>query len=347
MQQHRVHGWARKHTVKAKTLLKYALHLAVLIGLGVAGAKYINGPEFWKAVNAFDWRYAPLICLLGIGSVVIKAWRFATLLRRVKDVKRTTTMVAYTAGQSATLLPGGIAARAAMLEQIGIEAAESSPAVALSSISDQLGFIVVSLFCAAWFESARKPVLILIGVLAIISILLGIEAVRTWLLGVIEKILGKFKLLEAWREFKESMAQTLSWEVVATGVMNTLMSFSLLIAALWFAMKGVGGSVPVLTVMLAFALPTMLGRISALPGGVGVTEFGMTGILNAAPGITLNQAAAAVLIFRLGTVVFTALVGGALYWFAWRPIVKDKKHDGPMPDAPENQGPNATEAVAQ
>jgi uncharacterized protein (TIRG00374 family) len=311
--------------LKVKTAIKYALHLAVLVGLGVAAAKYLNGPQFWDAVHRFNWLYIPLVFLLGLGSVVIKAWRFATLLKRVDPTGRKTTMTAYVAGQSATLLPGGIAARSAMLDQIGIEPADSSPAVALSSISDQIGFILVTLACSIWFEEARKPVLILIGILAVISVLLGIEAVRTWLLDLIEKILGRFNLADEWRGFKESMARTMSWRVLAVGVMNTLMSFALLIFALWLCLKGVEATVAPTTVILAFVLPTMLGRISALPGGVGVTEFGMTGILNAAPNVTLNQAAAAVVIFRLGTIVFTALVGGLIYWFAWRPIVKDKQ----------------------
>jgi hypothetical protein len=44
----------------------------------------------------------------------------------------------------------------------------------------------------------------------------------------------------------------------------------------------------------------------------------MVGILDAAPNVPLDHAAVAVAIFRVGTVLFAALLGGAVYLFAWR-----------------------------
>src|SRR5215208_3412944 len=87
------------------------------------------------------------------------------------------------------------------------------------------------------------------------------------------------------------------------------------------AARGAGARVPYATLLLAFTLPTMLGRISAMPGGVGVTEAGMVGILDAAPGVTVSQAAAAAVIFRVGTVLFAALLGAVVYFFGWRGAV--------------------------
>jgi len=91
-----------------------------------------------------------------------------------------------------------------------------------------------------------------------------------------------------------------------------------MVLALHLALLGVGAHVPPMTLLLAFTLPTMLGRISAMPAGVGVTEAGMIGILDSAPGVTLDQAAAATMIFRVGTVFFAALAGALVYAFYWR-----------------------------
>jgi uncharacterized membrane protein YbhN (UPF0104 family) len=43
----------------------------------------------------------------------------------------------------------------------------------------------------------------------------------------------------------------------------------------------------------------------------------MIGILNAAPNVSREQAAAAVVVFRLGTVFLTAIVGALMYYFGW------------------------------
>ena len=102
-----------------------------------------------------------------------------------------------------------------------------------------------------------------------------------------------------------------------TSMANAALSLALLVGALHFAVKCVGAHVTPATEMLACALPSLLGRISAMPGGIGVTEAGMVGVLDAAPGMPRSEAAAAVLIFRIGTIVFNALLGALCYFFAW------------------------------
>jgi uncharacterized protein (TIRG00374 family) len=305
-----------------KKLLKYLLHVAVLAGVAWAAVKTIDGDQFRRALHEFDWIYAPFIALLGVASMVVKSWRFATLLRQVADVPRSVAMKAYVAGQSMTLLPGGIAARAGLLEQVGVPIEKSSPAIAMSSVTDQLGFLICGIVSAFFFEPARKPVMILLAVLAVVALVLGVEASRTWLLRLVERLLGRFKFADKWRGFVDNLGETLNPRVLAVGVGNTMVSFALLVLALHLCMAGTGHSVAPLSLLLAFAVPTMLGRISALPGGVGVTEVGMVGVLDRVPGVSLDSAAAAVLVFRLGTVMFTALVGAILYFFSWRRVAR-------------------------
>jgi uncharacterized protein (TIRG00374 family) len=301
-------------------LLQYGLHAAVLLGLIYAGMKYVNGDAFAHAIRRFDWRYAPVICLLSVGYVLIKGWRFTGMMRDLTETApRGLLMRAYVSGQAATLLPGGAAARAGLLKQAGIPAAETAAPLALSSLSDQAMFLLLSIAGAMWFEQARRPVLALLAVLLTVSLLLGIEATRTWLLRLIDRLMGRFKLREHWGEFREAMAQVATPPRLLSALVNTACAFVCLLVALHLALRGVGATgVPPMTILLAFALPTMLGRVSALPGGFGVTEAGMVGILDHAPGVTLDQAAVAVTVYRLGTVVFAALVGGLVYLFAWR-----------------------------
>lgn len=299
--------------------LQYALHAAVLGGLIVAGLKYINGDAFLKAMQQFNGAYAPLICLLSIGYVLIKGWRFTTMMREITTVSRGVILRAYVAGQACTLLPGGMAARAGILEQVGIPAAETAAPIAISSLTDQAMFLLCTLVAALWFEEARKPVLILLTGLTVVSVLLGLEASRTWFLRLVERLMGRLKMRDHWQEFLGSLRQVATPRILLGGLVNTALAFVCMIVALHLAMRGVGAaSVSPTTLLLAFTLPTMLGRISAMPGGVGITEAGMVGILDQSPGVSLDQAAAAVTVFRLGTVLFAALVGGLVYLLAWR-----------------------------
>jgi uncharacterized protein (TIRG00374 family) len=328
-----------------KRWLPYLLHAAVLAGLVVAGMKYVNGGDFVQALRRFDWRYAPVIFALSVGYVLVKGMRFVRMMREVCEVDKGVLMRAYVAGQACTLLPGGVAARAALLSQVGVPSAKTAAPLALSSLTDQALFLVCALVAALWYEQARRPVFMLLVVLAVVSLILGWEATRTWLFRFIDRVMGRFKWKGQWHKFLISLREITAPKLLWGRLANTAFAFTLLLGALWVALRGTGESVSFPALLLAFSLPTMLGRISALPGGVGVTEAGMVGVLQHEPGITLDEAAAAVTVFRLGTVVFAALVGGLVYLFSWRTVPKKDDETQTKPDTKLGEAKVAEKAV--
>ena len=307
-----------RHDHSGVPFLKYALHAAVFAGLVFAGARYVNGELFWRSVGRFNWLYVPAILFLTVAYVLVKGWRFIGLMREVSAANPWMLMRAYIAGQACSLLPGGAAARAGILAQAGIPPARTAAPLAISSLADQLTFAAVSLTAALWFESIRKPLLVVLTVLIGLSLILGIEAVRCWLLDLIERLMGRFRLLNHWREFLSSLREITSFSQIGASLSNTAVAFILMVSALNLCVIGVEAEAAFTVVVLAYALPALLGRISAMPGGIGITEAGMISILNAASGVTLDQAAAATTVFRVGTVAFAAFFGGIVYVFAWR-----------------------------
>lgn len=313
---------AHGHSSAWRKYGQYVLHALVLVGIGFAGMKYINGDLFWDAVHRFRWTYAPLILGLTLLYVLVKGLRFVRQLRELVPARRSVILRAYVAGQACTLLPAGSTVRAGLLEQVGVPLHDSAASIAVSSLSDQAVLLFCALLSALWFEAARGPAMWILTGLSVLSVLLGLEATRTWLLSVIEAILGKIQLLSLWHRFLESMGEISSFSLWLGSVANAAGAFALMVLALRFAVQGVGADIPFSVLLLAFTLPTFLGRISAMPAGVGVTEAGMIGILDAAPNVTADQAAAATLIFRIGTVVFAAMMGGLVYLFAWRRVAR-------------------------
>jgi uncharacterized protein (TIRG00374 family) len=81
------------------------------------------------------------------------------------------------------------------------------------------------------------------------------------------------------------------------------------------SLRGFGLTASYPTLFLAYILPAMLGRLSALPAGVGLTEAGMVGFLASTAGIDADIAAVAAAVFRVGTVFFQALLGALVYFF--------------------------------
>lgn len=301
-----------------KKHLTYILHAAILIGVGVAAFKYLNGVEIFKALRDFNYSFAPLMLLLSAGYLALKSWRFVILMRPITDIHWNIIFRAFAAGQAATFVPGGIAARAGLMKQVGVPAAKSVVPVALSSALDQAVFIVGSLIAALWFPFARTPALILLIVLTIVGTIAAIPTTRHWVLDRATWAASKFNLEEEFQRFLEAIPEVATVRVIGISLAITIVAMALRVIILDLSMRGMDLSVSYPKLVLAFILPTMLGRIFPVPGGVGVTEASMVGFLNSAAQINVNVATAAVAIFRIVAIAFPALLGALVYFFGWQ-----------------------------
>jgi uncharacterized protein (TIRG00374 family) len=303
---------------KKTPILKYGLLVVTIAGVAIAGAKYLNGEEVWNGIKSFRLALAPLLLALGASYLALKAWRFVFLMRPVTDLPASILFRGFIAGQAATLVPGGVAARAGLMSQVGVPVAKSSGPVALSSLLDQVVFVISSLVAAYFFEGARRPMLVILGVLAALALALGLPQTRAWLARAAAWLAARFKVEAEWRSFLATLPALLAPRQLAITLAITVVCFALKIVALDVSLRGIGVYVGYPVLFLAYVLPTMLGRISVLPAGVGVTEAGMVGFLASAAGLDPNLAAAGTAVFRMATVFWEALLGALVYLFAWK-----------------------------
>lgn len=298
--------------------LKYVLHVVILVGLIIAAVKYINGEEVLQALRSYNYAFAPALLGLSVLYLAMKAWRFIRLMRPVSDVAAHVMFRGYVAGTAATLVPGGVAARAGLMNQAGISVAKSGMPVALSSILDQVAFIGSALFAAIWFENVRLPVLIFLGVLVVLVVIFLFPGPRRWLGHVAAAIAKRFNVADQWKNFLQHGREVINTRTILVALAITVAGLLVQVIILDFSLQGFGFDVPYATLFFAYIVPTMLGRLSALPAGVGVTEASMVGFLSSSAGVDPDTGLAATAIFRIATVFFQALLGALVYFFAWR-----------------------------
>lgn len=299
--------------------LKYGLHAAVLIGIVIAGFKYLNGGDILEALRSFDHRYTPVMLLLTALYLLLTSWRFGFLMQPIVEAAWSVVMRAYAAGQAATLLPGGVAARAAILKQAGIPVSDSAGPILFSSLASQAVLLIVTLVAALWYPPARLPALITVGAIVVLAAPFLVPGVRVAVRKFTDRIARRFDSEETWRRSLHAARDIVNLRTLLVALGITALSVALTIAVLALAVQGVGASVPLSVLILAYVLPTIVGRLSGLPaGGVGVTEAGMVGLLTSLGGVSSGEAVAAVALFRITTVFFQALLGGAVYLLAWR-----------------------------
>jgi uncharacterized protein (TIRG00374 family) len=298
--------------------LKYILHAAVLIGLVVAAIKYINGEEVLQALRSYNYAFAPVLLALSTLYLAMKAWRFIRLMRPVSDVPGDVLFRGYVAGTAATLVPGGVAARAGLMDQAGVSLAKSGMPVALSSVLDQVAFLGSALFAAFWFENLRVPMLIVLAVLVSLGVIFLFPAPRRWLGSAAGAIARRFNFEKQWKNFLQHGREVINVRTILVALAITVAGLLVQVIILDFSLRGFGFNVPYATLFFAYIVPTMLGRLSALPAGVGVTEASMVGFLSSSTGVDPDTGLAATAIFRIATVFFQALLGALVYFFAWR-----------------------------
>lgn len=302
----------------SEKILKYSLHLAIVGGVIYAALKYLNGAELFNALQTINYGYIPLILLLSTSSLLLKAWRFVVLMKPFADgVPGLVTLKAYVAGQAMTLLPGGIVARAGLMKQVNIPVSKSGVPIAFSSILDQSVFILGSLGAALWFKAARLPALILLGMMTAVTLIALIPTTRQALARAADWLATRLRVADKWHTFLESVPRVMTWRLMGTSFLLTLLAFVGKILALDLSLRGLELNLGLPTVILGFILPTMLGRLLPVPGGVGVTEASMVGFLASTAQANVNQLAAAVAIFRLTTIFYQAMLGAAVYFIFW------------------------------
>lgn len=299
-------------------ILKYVLHVVILVGLVIAGLRYLNSAEVIEAIYSFDPFYGFLVLLVPAVQLAIKSWRFEVFLRPFGVRSQSTVMRAYAAGQPATLVPGGIAARIGLLRQAHVPVSTSAAAVLFSSLFDQAVFVLGLFVTAIWFPGARMAALITLGVVALVVLLMMVPQIRVQVGRPFIWLAKRVGLDEGVEKFGEAVRTDLSKRVVAWAMALSIAAFATDVLLLEFSLRGLALEVPLPEVFLAYLLPTMLGRLSALPaGGIGLAEAGIVGYLAGVSGVDPSVAVVAAAVFRVSTVFLQALYGAFIYWFAW------------------------------
>jgi uncharacterized protein (TIRG00374 family) len=299
-------------------ILKYLLHGAILTGLLLAARRYLRGTEVIQALRTFDYAYLPAMLFLATVYVILKSWRFVLWMRPVTDIPSGIIFRGHVAGTAATLIPGGMTARAGLMKQAGVPISKSSTPVALNSLFDQMAFVIGVTLAAIWVEEARAPTLIILGILLSLGLILMLPISRRFLSQTILRFAERWKFLEHWQQFRDSVRDVLTPRIVVNTLSITILTQVINIIILDLSLRGIGLIIPYASLFLAYILPTMLGRLSALPGGVGITEAGMVGYLAATTQAAPEAVAASVAIFRITTILFQAILGAGVYFFAWQ-----------------------------
>lgn len=293
------------------------LTLALCLGVAVylVLAVFSGFDNLREALDDFRWSLAPAILGLVAVSYIGRFVRWAYYLRLLKvSVPVPANAAIFAAGLSMAISPGkfGEVLKSVFVRQVsGAPIARTAPAVVAERATDGTGMVAWGLLGALAFSFGPWILFLFLAVTA-----LGIAVLRSRRLSLLaERILYRVPLLNRLaphlEDFHGASNVLLGTRPLIVGTAISFVSWGLEILAVYLCSVGIGADLPFLMVVFVFAVGSLVGVGSMLPGGIGAAEASMAGMFKFYAGLAAGPAVALTLLIRLSTLWFATLIGVA------------------------------------
>lgn len=296
------------------------LGFLVFVGLALLG----DIRQVSRMMVHFDWRVFPLVLLLTTfndGLRFIK-WHLYIRLLGIRHISWLQSLQIFTAGLPLSVTPGkvGEALKGVWLKQrSGVPVGRGVSVVVAERISDGLAVLGLSTLGVMAYPQYWMVFALVLAALLGVVLLSQIRPAALWVLGICERLPLVRRFAFGIREFYEGsfslfqLKPTLA--AVSIGLISWLgegIGFYLILRAL-----GLPASRELLGMaVFVLAFSTVVGAISALPGGLGAVEVSVAGMLTLLMGVDPAIATSATILIRLATLWFGVALGLMVWGFS-------------------------------
>lgn len=286
--------------------------LALAAGLYFILGLYADFGRLLKAFEGFSWYLLlPALGLVCINYLIrFVKWEY---LLRVIDIRvpLVPSFVIFISGLTMTISPAkmGEVLKSFMLKEYrAVPISRSSPVVVAERASDVIGVMVLGSAGTLAYGFGREVLAVSVVLMAVFIGIVQTRSLCLKLLRFAERLPLVRKFATHLEEFYES-AYTLmkARHLLPTVALSTAGWFFECLAA-YLCLRGLGVDLPLLLVTFIFVIASLAGALAMVPGGLGVAEGSMTGLLITSD-VERGVAVAGTMIIRLATFWFAILLG--------------------------------------
>lgn len=304
------------------------LVLALLADLRQVGEQFLG----------FKWSLYPLVLLLTLFNYTLRfiKWHYYVTLMGVENFSYKESARLFVGGFPLAVTPGkvGEILKGVWLEQkSGLPAARGVSVVLAERISDGLAVLILSTLGVVAYPQYWPGFVAVLGVLLAVVIVSQIRPLADGLLEFGERLPLVRRGAHSLREFYEGSyllfrpkATLVSVGLGGTSWLGEGLGFYLILIGLGITPGWTTLSVAVF--VLSFSI--VIGAASTLPGGLGVSEASIAGMLSLLLGLSGDVSAAATLLIRFATLWFGVSLGILVWFFSpelvglAKPIIQEK-----------------------
>jgi len=310
--------------------------LVLLVLLFVGDIRQISGKFL-----AFQWSLYPVVLGFTLLNYLLRffKWHFYLGLVGAGNTPLGLSARLFLAGFPLAVTPGkvGEALKGVWLEkETGVPAARGISVVLAERISDGLGVLLLSTLGVIAYPRYWPAFAAVLAGLLLMIIFIQIRPAALWLLSIAENIPLLKNIAGGLHEFYEGSYTLFRPLAVLTAVGLGTISWLGEGIGMYFVLRGLGvpGGWETLSIaVFVLAFSTVIGAVSALPGGLGAAEASITGMLIFLLDLGPDSAAAATLLIRFATLWFAVLIG-LLVWLFSKSLLfgSPPPEKGPAPD---------------
>ena len=276
-------------------------------------------------ISTFRWGLYPLVLGLTAFNYLLRGIKFHYYLRQIgaKDISLGESFRLFVAGFPLAVTPGkvGEALKGVWIHTLtGVPTAQGIAVVVAERISDGLAVLLLStlgVIAYPRYWPAFGAVLVLLVGLIVVS---QIRPLALALLDLAARLPLVRRLAPGLRDFYEGSYTLFKPGITLVAVGLGTISWLGEGLGFFLILVGLGGPVTAERLSLAvfvLAFSTVVGAVTALPGGLGAAEASISGMLVLLAGLTSGTAAAATLLIRFATLWFGVGLG-LIVWAASR-----------------------------
>ena len=274
----------------------------------VAMAGYADFSDTVEEIVDLPVRYFFTGLCLTLTNFLFRYLRWAYYLRVLRihaSVKL--SLLVFLSGLAMSITPGksGELVKCYLLNsRTGVPVGRSAPVVVMERLTDVASVIILGLTGFALLPVQIAGVLMVVLTLAVAGLLFmnSRHALRLTQLPVLSR------WSELLRDSRQGFNELATPRVAIIGVAIGTLAWSAEGLALWVILKGIGSDIVLIQALPIYAVATLVGAVTALPGGMIGTEGSMLALLQQS-GAAKSAASASTVLIRLVTLWFAVAIG--------------------------------------
>jgi uncharacterized protein (TIRG00374 family) len=294
-----------------------ALGGAVTVVLALAA----DLPATLGALARFPWSLAPAVLGAVLANYALRFVKWHFYLRRLAvPLPRRQSLLVFLAGFTMSITPGkvGELLKAVLVRDlIGESLSRVASVVMAERLTDVAGLLLLSALGATALPHGG---VLLAAVAALLVLAVGVLRTRglaDWLHARVLRGGRLARLAEPLRLFLGAGRALVAPGPLAGAILLSVVSWFFECLAFYIVLQGLKIDVSLGAATVLYAFASLAGAVSMLPGGLGVAEGSLAGLL-VTLGTPLPDAAAATLLIRAATLWFAVALGAGTLALAFR-----------------------------